>query len=492
MHHFAQRRCRLSHILSNLLLIAFSACGTASPSPSPSILLTVAPLSDRPFYRLNISLDYDQGLILAQERIEFVNPTNSEITAVKFNVPPARHQGAIEIRDARITGQAKSLMFTQDKTVLTVQLAEGLPAGKSISLAFNFTLRLPQQGVSWGIGGDDTARGPNSLIAGHWYIMLAPYRNGAWDTPNYFALGDSYTESLADYEVNIIAPAGVTLAGAGFVKRNDRLWQYELLQARVFAFAASKSYKVRQSEVDGVTFLHYGYSTHDVFADDVLITAERAVKLYSKLYGKYPYDKLVIVEIDRAQGQEYSGLVALGSGLYNGYSGSGSRHDLISSTAHEVAHQWWYHVVGNDQVRTPWLDEAFARMAEYRFYQTYYPQDADWWLSFYITTRNPQGAIDLPLSGYKDSPTYISAVYRRGVQFLIDLRKLMGDAAFDATMSDYYVSQSYLITSADAFFDAVARHTDRDVSLLVRNYFENPPKLPCKISVNAPDCRKLS
>ena len=132
---------------------------------------------------------------MAQERVEFVNPTNIEITAVKFNVPPARHHGAIEIRDARITGQAKSLTFTQDKTVLTVQLAEALPAGKSISLAFNFTLRLPQQGVSWGIGGDDTARGPNSLIAGHWYIMLAPYRNGAWDTPNYFPLGDSYTES---------------------------------------------------------------------------------------------------------------------------------------------------------------------------------------------------------------------------------------------------------------------------------------------------------
>ena len=69
---------------------------------------------------------------------------------------------------------------------------------------------------------------------------------------------------------------------------------------------------------------------------------------------------------------------------------------------------------------------------------------------------------------------------------------VMGDAAFDATMSDYYVAQSYRLASTDAFFDAVARHTDRDVSLLVRNYFENPPKLPCKISANAPDCRKLS
>ena len=29
--------------------------------------------------------------------------------------------------------------------------------------------------------------------------------------------------------------------------------------------------------------------------------------------------------------------------------------------AHEVAHQWWYSLVGNDQIDEPWLDEAFAQ-----------------------------------------------------------------------------------------------------------------------------------
>ncbi len=478
-----------------LLLALFPACGTVSPVATslPTPRNTSTPiLLQRPIYRLNVTLDYEQGLISAQERVEFVNPANVDLREIKFNVPPARHAGAISITDARIAGQPNALLFSQDKTVLTVQLAEPLPVGKSLNLAFNFTLRLARQEASWGIGGDDTARGPNSLIAGHWYLMLAPYRNGAWDTPDYFPVGDSYTESLADYEVLIIAPNNVTIAAPGFVKKEDRLWRYELSRARVFAFAASKIYKVRQSQADGITYIHYGYPNHDAFADDVLVTAERAVKLFSKLYGPYPYDKLILVEIDRAQGQEYSGMVALGSGLYGGYSGSGARHDLISSTAHEVAHQWWYHVVGNDQVRTPWLDEAFARMAEYRFYQTYYPQDADWWLNYYIKSRNPQGPIDLSLSGYKDALAYVSAIYRRGVVFLIELRKLMGDAAFDAAIGEYYATQTYKLASTDAFFDAVARHTDRDLSTLVRTYFANPPKLPCKISANAPDCRKLS
>ena len=33
-------------------------------------------------------------------------------------------------------------------------------------------------------------------------------------------------------------------------------------------------------------------------------------------------------------------------------------------TVHEVAHQWFYGMVGNSQVRDPWLDEAFASWAQ--------------------------------------------------------------------------------------------------------------------------------
>ena len=31
---------------------------------------------------------------------------------------------------------------------------------------------------------------------------------------------------------------------------------------------------------------------------------------------------------------------------------------------HEVAHMWFYGMVGNSQFRDPWLDEAFASWAE--------------------------------------------------------------------------------------------------------------------------------
>lgn len=445
---------------------------------------------ERPLYVLNATLDYAGGSINAQQRIEFLNPSGQDLTEIKFNVPPARRAGAVEFRDARIYGSDKSLQFALDNAVLTVKLPAPLRADKAVAITFDYSVKIPLQEVITGIGGDDTSRGPFSLTAGHWYVVLAPFREGNWDTPRYVPIGDPYTSELADYEVSILAPEGVVIAGAGDETREGRLWKYELLKARVFSFAASDSYEISTLEEEGVTYINYAYPKHAKYADAVLNTAARAVKLFSKLFGPYPYKTLRIVETGRQQGQEYSAMVGVGTTLYDNYPGRGSRHDLIATTVHEVSHQWWFNVVGNDQIRTPWLDEAFARVSELRFYQTYYDNDSDWWFTYYVAGRKPKGAIDLSLAEYEDSGAYISAVYQRGLLFLNDIRKKIGRQKFDAMLRDYYTSQQYKIASQDAFFDALARHSNEDFSALVRGYFAKPVNLPCKISNNEAGCRK--
>lgn len=456
-------------------------------------LPTLEDAPERPLYVLNVTLDYKGGVVHAQQRIEFVNPTGKTLNEVKFNVPPARREGAVEFRDARIFGQAQPLPFELKDTVLTVQLPAPLLAGKAIAMTFDFTFKVPLQEVIPGIGGDDTSRGPQSLTAGHWYVMLAPFRDGEWDTPAYVPIGDPYTSELADYEVSILAPDGVTVAGSGEESREGRLWRYSLPKARVFAFAASDVYQVDSIVQDGVTFIHYGYPEHAASAEAVLNAAARAVKLFTRLYGPYPYKTLRIVETGRQQGQEYSGMVGIGTTIYQAYPGRGARNDLITTTAHEVSHQWWFNVVGNDQMRTPWLDEAFARYAELRFYQEYYESDADWWYGAFILGKERgklTGAIDLPLSDYADSRAYVDAVYRRGLMFLNDIRKRVGTDALDAALKDYYQAETYKVTSQDAFFDALARNTSEDVSDLVKDYFAGVVNLPCRISGDAGGCRR--
>jgi hypothetical protein len=497
-------------IVGAVLLAACSRSGASGePIVAPTAVVTpgevggqlvnagVLPTLDdapaRPLYVLNVTLDYKTGDVHAQQRIEFLNPTGKTITEVKFNVPPARREGAVEFRDARIFGQGDPLPFTLKDAVLTVELPAPLASDKAVAMTFDFTFKVPLQEVITGIGGDDTSRGPLSLTCGHWYVMLAPYRNDEWDTPAYVPIGDPYTSELADYEVSILAPEGVVIAGAGDEVRAGRLWRYSLGKARVFAFAASDRFTVDQLDQNGVTFLHYGYPQHGKFSEAVLNTAARAVDLFTRLYGPYPYKTLRIVSTGRQQGQEYSAMVGIGTTIYDGYRGSGSRHDLIATVVHEVAHQWWFNVVGNDQIRAPWLDESLARYAELRFYQLVYPDDADWWYGYFILGRNrpnPNGAIDLGIADYDSSKAYIDAVYRRGLIFLNDLRRTLGTDVMDDILKDYYTTEQYKITHRDAFFDAISRHTAQDISAIVKGYFAAQVDLPCRISDAAPGCRR--
>ena len=446
---------------------------------------------ERPLYVLNVNLDYDTGVITAQQRIEFVNPTGVPIDEIKFSVPPARRANALTFRDARIYRAKQPLTFELSGPVLTVKLPATLQPGKAIAITFDFSVAVPLQEIVGAIGGDDTSRGPNNLTAGHWYLVLPPYKDGAWDLPEYAPVGDPFTSELADFEVNILAPEGVVVAAGGDEVREGRLWKYSLPKARVFAFAASPDYDVNSMTENGVTYIHYGFPRYKDITDDVMYTAQRAVELFSRLYGPYPYKTLRIVQTDRAQGQEYSGMIAIGAGLYRGYAGKGGRHDVIATTVHETSHQWWFNVVGNDQVRTPWLDETFARFCELKFYQTYYPKDVDWWYTNYISgKRKPSGMIDKSIYDYADSKTYVEAVYRNGIEFMRAVRDQVGKDIFDDILKDYYTAEAYKITTPDAFFDAVARHSNEDLRGTVKGFFANAVVLPCKISSNEPGCRQ--
>ncbi|HRA00931.1 MAG TPA: M1 family metallopeptidase [Thermoflexales bacterium] len=481
--------------------VSFRPTPTSPPAPAQATpgakLIEAAPLQgldkppERPLYVLNVTLDYANGMLNTQQRIEFKNPAGAPLNEIKFNVPPARRAGAIDITDARIFGSSAPLKFDLAETVLTVKLPQTLPANGAIALQFNYALKVPKQENSSGIGGDDTSRGAYSLTAGHWYILLAPWQNGNWYTPGYVPIGDSYASEIADFDVNVLAPDGITVAGAGDEFHEGRLWRYALKQARTFAFAASDNFKIQSSDVKGVKFYHYSYPQHAKFGEDVLLTAERAVDLYSRLWGAYPYKTFRIVETDRAQGQEYSGMVGIGSALYAGYKGSGSRHDLIATVAHETSHQWWFHMVGNDQIRTPWLDESFARYAELLFYENFYPNDVAWWKANAIgNARAAKTPIDLAVMDYANTSDYFVGVYQRGYLFLFDLRELMGKQPFADALRQYFTEQSSKITTPDTFFNTLTRYTQQDISPLVKQYFAGDVKLPCAISANAAGCRK--
>ena len=76
-----------------------------------------------------------------------------------------------------------------------------------------------------------------------------------------------------------------------------------------------------------------------------------SVDAHAGRFGAYPYGEADVVLDNNFWfgGMEYPGFVL----------------DLVSTTslAHELAHQWWYGIVGDDEYTSPWLDESFADYA---------------------------------------------------------------------------------------------------------------------------------
>jgi aminopeptidase N len=121
-------------------------------------------------------------------------------------------------------------------------------------------------------------------------------------------------------------------------------------------------------------------------------------------------------------------------------------------TVHEIAHQWWYGLVGSDQAVNPWLDEALATYSEYAFIEEQFPALKDWWWQFRVNSLSPQGFVDSTVYEFESRRAYINAVYLRGVRMLHELRDQLGTEGFYAWLRRYAEAGAGRIMTPEAFW----------------------------------------
>jgi aminopeptidase N len=129
---------------------------------------------------------------------------------------------------------------------------------------------------------------------------------------------------------------------------------------------------------------------------------------------------------------------------------------------HELAHEWWYALVSNDQAEAPWLDEAFASYSE----EAAGAQSAPW-------CRQPGPAARLvtrPVDFFRDRLLDYGAVYAEGACLLDVLRKRMGRARFDAALRAYVDANRYGWSTAAEFRAAMDAASPVPLDGLWRRY----------------------
>jgi hypothetical protein len=178
-------------------------------------------------------------------------------------------------------------------------------------------------------------------------------------------------------------------------------------------------------------------------ASAMLAAAKRAFTRMEQLLGPYPYRLYTVAQSAGGFGMEGPGIVWIPTGV--------AASNIPYLVTHETAHQWFYGIVGNDQARAPFADEAVADMV------------ARYVLGQRRGSRCSTQTLDRSIYDYSSS-CYYEVVYIQGGNLLDDLRRRMGNTAFWGAMRRYVSEHRYGLSGTkwllDELQDASARSFD--------------------------------
>lgn len=415
----------------------------------------VSVLQGQTQYVIDASVEFDavqqQATITGIARIRYLHSGPDPIETLPLMLWPndEQYRGGLEVGLALIDGRRLQGAPLLDGLAVEFALPTGLTAGEAVDLTVPFTATAEGP-----IGGSTPHRYGITeavLFAPTFYPLVPRREGGEWEVQDAPPGGDTTNSDVAAYWVRLDVPSDLRLVASGAeVAREEGAGRTSVSfvagPVRDFAFALGPfEHDVRT--VDGTAVHGWFLPGHAGDADLMLDAATDQLQILSERVGPYPYTELDLVDVPGAFGGiEYPGLVTIGT-LGTSW--------LIEPVVHEVAHQWFYGLIGGDQVDEPWMDEAFAtysmalylEFAEGRGQATGYLSDLR-----EIVRNHPQSErpIGLGLGAYPGGD-YSTFVYLKGALFYQALRQRLGDDVFFEFLQRLYREYRYGFATAEDF-----------------------------------------
>ena len=444
---------------------------TPTPSPLPTIPASPTPTPtplrfERPQYSLRAVLDYAAHDLRVEETILYTNHTGVPLDSLLLVVDANRRADVFHLKSISLNGTPLSASAEGGR--LDLLLDSPLAPEESLVLEIVYRLTLPTKRSDevFGYLSDQV-----NLV--EWYPFIAPYfPQEGWIFHEPSGVGEHLVYDIADFDVQLkIKGEDEYVVAASAEEEKSGAWRrYRLNEARNFVFSISPRFSSLSYASENARVTSYFFPEYEDAGKGILDAASRAVIIYSERYAPYPHEHLSIVQTDLADGLECDGLVFMGTKFYNEYDGT-LKNNLVSVGVHEVSHQWWFGLVGNDQALEPWVDEAMALYSERIFYESTDPYPVTWWWHWRVDWFSPEGWVDTTIYDGYTFRGYTDAVYLRGALFLEDLRKRIGEKAFNAFLLDYTATYAHRFATTEGFFAVLDRNTDVDYSDLVEAYF---------------------
>lgn len=420
----------------------------------------------RPQYELIAELDYAAHILDVDETITYTNQTGVPLDTLVLNVEANRWGNCFNLKRLRLNGLPATL--TLNGARMEIPLGMNLQPQQSVILEIAYLLNIPPKHYEevFGYVGYQT-----NLV--NWYPFVAPYSlQKGWQIHEPSGVGEHLVYDASDFDVRLKVKGDENLIVAASAEGNtEGNWtRYELNGARTFALSISPIFNTQTEANEQARVTSFYFQNYENAGKGILEAASKAIEIYSDRFAPYPYESLSIVQTQLADGMEYDGLIFMGSKFYNEYNGT-IKNNLISIGVHEVSHQWWFGMVGNDQALEPWLDEAMALYSERIFYEEIYPYPVNWWWRFRVTWFSPSGWVDTTIYDGYGFRGYTNSVYLRGAQFLEAIRFRIGEKAFNAFLKDFATTHAQNHATTDSFFEILDQNTDINYSDIVDDYF---------------------
>ncbi len=473
-------------------------------------------------YHIDVSLDIDANLLRAEEKLLYVNNSPDSLSVLFFYLyinKYRRHslmfpdqtedRGWLEIIDIVENDTIKNV-FSIDHTLMKVELAKPVFPGDSVKLTFSFHVKLPPAAGRYGYQG-------LHYDVGNWYVTPVVYDRAGWHLHQH--LDNEFYQEWGDFDVTIRVPPGFRVGATGNLQNASEVlsllddsnpgwmradysdtmlisWEFQAEKVHDFAWTTDPTYELLQAEWDGITL--------NVLVMDYNVESWRpvtewgveALKYLSEHYGRYPYDQLTIADTYiTAGGIEYPQLVMINDFINPDYEQGEFRAVII----HEMAHNWFYGLLANNQIEHEWLDEGFTTFAEIKTMETIFgvdgnmdPGDRGWLFNKFgyhrdnrreqaysylsLTKRNLiNDPIDLH-SDYLDSGGYILQ-YSKMANVLFMLEYTLGDSLFNLGMKNYFDIWCFRHPYPDDFIAAMEKTSGRDLDWFFDQWLRTNRKL---------------
>lgn len=450
-------------------------------------------------YNITATLCSEDMVITATETVDYINTSSDELSFLCFNLygtafsedakilpyttlnvnkcfPNGVSYGDMTISSVRVNKQnANFSIVGVDNNALQVDFGFALLPEERVEVEIQFNLKLANTTHRLGYY-------ESEINLGNWYPIVAVYENGEFNLTPYFSSGDPFYSECANYNVTFYHQESLVSAHTGelvekVVENGVACEKYTAIAVRDFALCLSQEFKVAESPVED-TLVRVLCEKDDEQIEFYKEVSVKAVSLFNKLFGVYPYSTLDVVFTNFLHGgMEYPNIVFIANDITD-------QNSIIKVIVHEIAHQWWYGVVGNNEITNAWFDESLAEYSTVLFFENYPEYDIsrdemigdaiqDYLLYIDVVESvdmKINRSMQLALNEYSSEYEYVYMIYVKGVVFINELRNALGDDVFFKSIKSLYKDNMFKIMTKEKFIKAFADASGVDIEHFVEGW----------------------